>query len=277
MPTFKGCVQAKEISLCPKSLGGGANPHAHVLVLKSLGGGADPKTETPKMPTQAEMDAAAQTVAINKAALMQTTALARMDDVTKAYWLGLDGADAQLAFLEKSAEDQKTEADAAKAAADKKALEEAAAKSGTTPQVLALEKSNGELQIEVAALKAKQVTTDLEKRADTEFKGYPGGSAVVVPLLRAYSTLDQPAREASEAVLKSVAAATLQVTRAFAGRTEADVSKAETAKARIDKAVKELAASAKISEGDAYERVIGMAEFADDIAALDPALTAGQQ
>jgi hypothetical protein len=268
MPKFEGCIQAREISLCPIELGGGANPKAHALVLKSMAAPAATQPENTPMPTEAEKAAAAaQTAAINKAALLQTTAIAAMSDVTKAHFLGLGDPDAQLAFLAKSADEQKAEAEAAKAAADKKALEEEALKSGTTPQVLELMKSNSDLRAEVEALKAKQVDADLEKRAATEFDGFPGGVAAVVPLLKAYAKLDEPARKVSEDMLKAQAAAAKGMTKVFGGRTEEEVSKQAGAQQRINEAVEKYAGENKVSKEIALQKVSELPQFADDVKA----------
>lgn len=260
MPKFEGCVEAKEISLVSVKRGGGANQHAHVLIRKRA---ADPaadgnQVENTEMPTQAE---------ITKAALAMTVAVAKMDDVTKSYWLAL-GEDAQTAFLEKSATDQKTEADTAKAAADRKVAEAEAAKSGKTVEFVALEKSNSELRAEVEALKAKNVESEIEKRADAEFAGYPGGSVAVVPLLKAYAKLDPEARTASEAVLKAQCQTASAMTKALGGRTEEQVSKADAAKSRIEKRAKELATEKSMSFDDAFIAVTELREFAEDVAQL---------
>lgn len=269
MPKFEGCVKGTEISLCPKTKGGGANPHAHVLVLKTLSApGADTKTETIEMSTEAEKAAAAaRTAEINKAAREISNKIAGMSDVTKAYYLALPD-DKQDAFLAKSADEMKVEAETAKAEADKKAAEEEAAKSGVTPQMLALQKSNAALAAEVETLKAAQVERDLEKRAHDEFDGFPGGPAAVVQLLKAYAKLDEPARKASEDLLKAQAATAKQMSKTFGGRTEQDLTKADAAKGRIEEATQKAMVDKKMSREDAWEWVIEQPEYAQDVAAI---------
>lgn len=269
MPKFEGCIEAKEISLCPVNRGGGANQHAHVLMLKSKGQpAADPKVEKTPMPTEAEKAAEAQTAAINKAARDISNKIAGMSDVTKAYYLALDDAK-QDAFLAKTADEMKAEADAAKAAADKVAAEAEAAKSGKTVEFLALEKRADDQAKEIEVLKAAQVQTDLMKRATTEFDGYPGGPEVVVSLLKGYAKLDDDTRVASEAVLKSVAVNAKNATKALGGRNEEDVSKAAAAQTRIDAEVdKRMAADKTLKKSAVWEAVIEDPAFADDVAAI---------
>lgn len=264
MPKFEGCVEAKEISLCPKSLGGGANPHAHVLVLKTLAGGKPTERKTEKTMSGA---AAPSTADVTKAALAVANKIASMNDVTKAHYLAL-GEDEQLAFLEKSSEEQATVAKEAKDAADKKKMEDEAAKAGTTAEVVELRKTNATLTEQVEKLLAKDAERDLEKRADTEFAGYPGGSAAVVPLLKAYAKLPDDVRKASEELLKKQCQAAAVVTRSFGAATEADVSKAAAAQQRIEAAAEKYATDHKVSKAVALEKVSEMREYADDVAAI---------
>lgn len=267
MPKFEGCVEAKEISLTRK----GANQHAHVLIRKNAEpapGDAQPKLETTQM-TDAEKKAAAiaRDLEVSKIALAQTNKIVGMTDVTKAHYLGLD-ADAQLAFLEKSGDDMAKEAEAAKAAAEKTKLEEDAAKSGKTTRELELEKRLDTQSAEIETLKAAQIERDLEKRADAEFAGFPGGSAKVIPLLKAYAKLPEDERKASEDMLKAQCLLATGLTKTFGGRTEEGINKADTAAAKIEKAAKEYQAEHKCSYGDAYEAVTEMPEFAEDVAAI---------
>lgn len=269
MPRYEGCVQAKEISLCPKSLGGGANQHAHVLMLKSLNGGqpvAKPLEKT-EMPAAAAAATAPTAADLQKAALANVNKILGFGEVTKAHYLSLD-EDGQVAFLEKSKEEQDKIATEAKEAADRAAAEAEAAKSGVTPQMLELQKSNQRLTSELEALKAKDVQRDLEKRANDEFAGYPGGAAAVVPLLKAYATLPEDVRKASEDLLRAQAKAARESTSVFGGRSEEDMTKAQGAAKRIEEAAKALATEKNISYGDAYEMVVEKAEFAADVAAL---------
>lgn len=267
MPRFEGCVQAKEISLCPKSLGGGANPHAHVLMLKSLNGGK-PVATTPTEKTDMSGAAAQPTAAeVQKIALANVNKIMLFSEVAKSYYLGLD-EDGQLAFLEKSKDEQEKLASDAKEAADKAKAEEEAKKAGTTTEVLELRKSNDEMRKELDALKAKDVDRDIEKRAAAEFAGYPGGTAAVVPLLKAYATLPEDVRKASEDVLKAQAKAAREATTVFGGRSEEEMSAAHGASKRIEEAAKALAEKDKIPYGDAYEQIVEKAEFAADVAAL---------
>lgn len=259
MPKFEGCVEAKEISLCPVNRGGGANPHAHVLMLKSMTG------KTVETPTEKTTMPAAAAATLTMADVMKAAnKIAAMSDVTKAHYLALPETE-QEAFLEKSTEDQAKIATEAKEAADKKKVEEEAAKTGTTVEVLALQKSNADLRAEMDVLKAKVADSDIAKRADTEFAGYPGGSAVLVPLLKAYSSLPEDVRKASEEMLKAQCRTAVVLTRSFGQPVEQDVTKAQGAQARIQEAVKSYAAENKVTESVALEKVSEKPEFAADV------------
>lgn len=259
MPRFEGCVEAREISLTRK----GANQHAHVLIRKNASGkpGAQPKLETSEMSTPAE---------IAKAATAAAVKIVSMDDVTKSHFLGLS-EDAQVAFLEKSAEDQKKEAEAAKAAADKAAVEAEATKAGTTAREAELQKTLETQRAEIDALKAARAEDVITKRAETEFAGYPGGAKAVLPLLKAYAKLPEDERVASEAVLKAQCTLAANSSTGYGARSEEVVSKAAAAKTRVEEAAKALAAEKKCSYDEAYELVIEKREFADDVAALNEA------
>lgn len=272
MPRFEGCVEAKEISLCPVKRGGGANQHAHVLVRKNAdpSGGPQHKPENKTMPaalTDAEKAAtiAARDLEVSKIALAQTNKVVAMSDVTKAYYLALDET-AQLAFLEKSAEDMATEAKTAAEAVEKKRLEDEAAKSGKTIEVVALEKRLTDQDEIIKGLQAGQAESAIEKRADTEFAGYPGGSAKVIPLLKAYAKLSEEDRKASEAVLKAQCKTGAAAMLTFAGRTEADMNKAASAQQRIDAGVEKMMKdNPGMTKGNAFIAVTELAEFAEDV------------
>lgn len=257
MARMEGCVQAKEISLTRR----GANPHAHVLVLKKLATPAEVKKVETEMPELTQAD-------VTKAALAITNKVFAMSDVAKKHYLALDEA-GQSAFLEKSTAEQEEIAKAASDAAETARVAAEAAKSGITPQVLELQKSNSDLKIEIEALKAGQVERDLEKRADTEFSGFPGGSKAAVERLKSISKLPEGDRKGFEEMMKAQCQLAAASTQAFGGRTEADITKAQSAMARIEKKVVEVMAEKKLERGDAFELVVGLQEFAEDVAAIN--------
>lgn len=263
MPKFEGCKQAKEISLTRK----GANQHAHVLVKKTLGAGAgpanQPEPEKTPMPQAAATDVA-------KTALSMTLAIAKMCDVTKAHFFGLT-EDAQLAFLEKSAEEQKAEAEAAKAEKDRKEAEAEAAKSGKTVEVVALEKRLADQDEIIKSLQAKQLDGELEKRAATEFAGFPGGVEAAVAKLRDISKLPEASRKGFEDMMKAQCDLAKSTTAAFGVRNDVDVSKAEGSKVKLVDAAKALAAQKSISPRDALEQITEKREFAADVEACEAA------
>jgi hypothetical protein len=262
MAHIVGCVEAHELSTCKQ----GANQYAHIILRKSAASkvGA-PIPEKTEMPTEAEKAAAIAEVA--KAARAIANKIASMSDVTKAYYLALDDAK-QDAFLEKSAADQATEAEASKAAKDKAEAEEEARKSGVSASELELRKSNQELRNEIDALKAKDADRDIEKRAVAEFSGYPGGAAELVPLLKSFQALPEDMRKKAEDNLKAVAKAALSSMQVFAGRTEGQMSKAADAQTALMEKAKAYSVEKKVSVEVALEKVSEMAENAELVEAI---------
>lgn len=268
MPKFEGCVQAKEISLCPIELGGGANPHAHVLMLKSMRG---PTASTqPEKTSMTDAEKAAAAAEAQKANLANLNKILLMNDVTKAHYLGLD-ADAQLVFIGKSLEDMTAEAEAAKSAADKAKAEEEAKKSGVTVEVLDLQKTVASQAQIIKELQAGQAQTQLEKRAATEFAGFPGGVAAAVAKLKDLAALPEETRKSFEDMMKAQCTAATTVMRTFGAMSEADVSKVAGAEARLNEAAKKYAEANKCTLSVALEKVSEMREYAADVEALQAA------
>lgn len=171
--------------------------------------------------------------------------IASMNDVTKSYFVGLEESVAE-AFLAKSAADQDSEATTA-AEVNKKAAEEAErAKSGKTARESELEKRLDGQASEIEVLKAKLGDADVEKRANTEFDGYPGGAAVVVPLLKAYAKLPEADRIAAENVLKAHRDLAKSMVGTI-GLTEEEVAKAMPATVELAKKAADLAKSEGIT------------------------------
>lgn len=188
MVKFIGCKKAAPLAITRV----GANPGAHILVTKShKDAPASEPLENPEMSTTAAADA-------QKAQAAAVTKILSMNDVTKAHYLALS-ADDQVTFLEKTADEMNAAAADAKKALDAAAAAAAAAAAGTADTA----KSIGDVRAENDVLKARIDDMDLEKRAEREFDGYPGGVDAVLPLLKAYKTLPDAVRTASEAVLKS--------------------------------------------------------------------------
>lgn len=260
MPNFIGCKEAKEISLTRTP----QNTLAVALLTKS-------KPANPA-PENHEMTAEEITKAATAAAVAAVTKSLAMSDVAKAHLVTLDEA-GQTAFLEKSTADQTAEAEAAKAAKDAAAEAEAAKAAGATATEAALTKSVTDLTALVGDLR-KTITDDrqtaaLEKRARSDFAGFPGGEAAAVEVLK--SVVGLP-----EAVQKSVESGMLaQISAAKAARSvfgftpsEEEIAKAAPATARIEKAAKERAAAKSIPYEEAFTQVIELREFADDVAAM---------
>lgn len=265
MPKFERCKEAHEISL----VRAGANQHAHVLIRKSKKDPANPVVEN-------EMTAEE----IKKAALAAVTeALSKglsMSDVSKAHFLTLN-EDAKAAFLEKSADEQTAEAEKAKADADKAKEAEAAKAKGQTEREAQLEKRHDELVAEIAELKKKDASRDIEAdlekaAADPAYAGYPGGTdALKVVLKTARGLSDETARDAILGLAKNQAqmARTTTVVRGL-NPLDTDLEKKAPATARVEKRVKELMTEKSITrEAAMYELTQDQAYKADVVKALD--------
>lgn len=244
MRVFQGCVEGREIAMTRK----GANPHTQVLVAKTA---PDVPVTTTTEPTDMTPAEVAKTM---------KTALA-FDDVTKAYFLGL-AEDASVAFLAKSADEQKAEAATAKAAADKVIADAEAAKSGKTQADIDLQKRFDAQQVELDALKADRVDRDLEKRARDEFGGYPGGLPVVLPLLKSAAKLPEADRLGVESVLKAQSDFAKRAGGQI-GLGEDEINKAAPAQAELVKKAKEVAAEKHVSEQVAQGMILADPANAD--------------
>jgi hypothetical protein len=238
MRLFKGCLRADEIAMTRR----GANQKdgkglTGALVQKSRSTAPDPQTP----PENPEMD----TAELAKAQAAAVTTILTMDDVQKSHYLGL-APDAQVAFLAKSADDRKIEADAAKSAKDKATAEADAAKAGKTATEVETQKALEDTRKELEAIKseraAEKLDAEISKRARDEFAGYPGGEAKVVELLKAYSGLPEAARKASEDVMKAQCELAKRATGHF-GLSEDEVMKGAPAHAELEKKAKDLMAA----------------------------------
>ena len=200
MPKFERCKEAHEISL----VRAGANPHAHALIRKNRKG-----TEPSPTPEITDMDAAE----IQKAAKTQATAFIvktmKWDDVTKAFFAGLEG-DAAEAFMEKSVDEQMAEAKKAKDALDEKTAKEEAAAKGLTEREAALEKRLAASDARVAELEKRareqEAESEIEKAAMApELKGFPGGKEALMPLIKGIKALPAELQDGQMSLLKSQA------------------------------------------------------------------------
>lgn len=181
MPKFEGCEAGHEISFVKR----GANPHTAILLKKNA-----PSTPAEKAVMDAKM----------------LKALAGMDDVTKTYLVGLDDEKA-VAFVAKAADEQKAEAHAAHDAAEAEKAAKEAKKAGKTAKEAELEKHLSDQATEIADLKKAlaedRATAELEKRANTEFAGYPGGNEKVIPILKAAAAMPEDQRKVIEDQIKA--------------------------------------------------------------------------
>lgn len=258
--TFEGCSQAREISLTRKA----ANTHAVVLVRKTAAAGATSETQ----PEITDMDAAE----IQKAALTQAAAIvaktAVWTDVTRSYFAALP-AESHEAFLAKSAAEQTAEADAAKAAADRKAVEDETAKSGKTARELELEKRIAGQDEIIKGLAQRQADAEIEKRASSEFAGFPGGQAAAVETLKTAKALRDAGNETGAVSIETLMKSQVDMARAgghrYGARADVDTSKSAGARERIDAEATKRAKEKNIPIGDARMSVYEDAAFAADV------------
>jgi hypothetical protein len=234
MATIIGSKDAKEISLCKQ----GKNRQAHVLLRKSVPATPpEPAPDQTLLPENTDMD-----VKIAKR-------IALMNDVTKSYFGGLEDDAVATAFLAKSAVEQDKEASDAKAAADARALEIEAEKSGKTTGELetkkALDAANQRIADLEKADKTRQADTEIEKKArSADFAGFPGGEEKLVPLLKSAAKLPDDERTAYEDVLKAQATMAKKAGSQIGLRTEEDVMKSAPTLFEVNKAAQERAQAA---------------------------------
>lgn len=263
MRLFQGCLRADEIAMTRA----GANSKdgkglTGVLVQKSADK-TDPAPEAKSPPENSDMDAAE----LAKAQASALDVILTMDDVQKSHYLALPTADAKVAFLAKSADERKTEADTAKSAADKVTLEAEAAKAGKSAREVELEKRAADQDKRIADLekadKDRRVDAEIEKRAREEFDGFPGGQAAVVDLLKAYAVLPDEARKASEDVLKGQCELAKRAGSHLGFMSESEIEKAAPAQAELQKKAADVAKRDGVSIQVAKGRVLSDPNEAD--------------
>lgn len=208
MPKFEGCVEGRELAFTRKGANGTpAGGLTTVLVKKSAGDPANPQAEKTPMSEVDASKAAEKIIAdATKAATTAVSSILAMNDVTKAHFLAMPD-DAKTTFLAKSADDQKTEAETAKKAADDKIAAEDAAKAGKTAKEAELEKTVRDQGAEIADLRkavdSGREERDLEKRAREEFGGFPGGDAKAIERLKSIGKLPEADRQPLYDLMKS--------------------------------------------------------------------------
>jgi colicin import membrane protein len=226
-----GTKEAKELSIVRH----GANQHSHVLITKNLS------------PAPKPVPASKSGLLENDQMDFETMkALLGMNDVTKAYFVGLSDEATAKAFLAKSEADRDAEAVAAKTKADDAAKAEAdkadASKSDADKLKSQLADTQKALDDMRAERTAEKRESELEKAANSaDFDGYPGGSEAVLALLKAYDGLPAAARDTSVAALKAQASLAKSVgTSEYGARDEAglaDLAKKAPASAEVEKGV----------------------------------------
>lgn len=254
-----GCTEAHELSTCKQ----GANQHAHIILRKSM---TPPENPQPVVTEKTDMDA----VAIQKAAKAIALKLASLSEVAKSYVASLDDA-AQDAILEKSAIEIEAVAKSAADEAKRMADEEEARKSGKTPEFIELQKSNQALRQELDALKAKDAIRDIEKRAATEFAGFPGGPVEAAKQLQDIAGLPEDARKRVETMMKAQCQTASAMLKGIGIATEQDLTKAQTAQKRLSDAVDAYVVEKKVSRSVAVEKVSELREHAADVEAVTEA------
>ena len=191
---FTRCIKAKPLALTPD----GSNPGAHALVIRSAPEGA---AQTP-----AHQQNSSETTEMDKAALFRSTrAVALMDEVTRAYFGGLD-EEKGTAFLERTPEEQKAEAAEAKRVADAAASADAARAAGATEREIALQRELDDLKARDVARTAKDAERDMiDLSRSKDFDGFPGGEVKVLETLRSIAGLTPAQQEPTLALMRSQA------------------------------------------------------------------------
>lgn len=248
---FTGCVKATELALTRV----GSNSGAHALVTRSAPNAAQSNT-----PENTDMDPKAV------ARLIATSA--SWDDVTRSHYASLP-EDAQVAFLERSADEQKAEATEAKRKVDEAATAEAARKAGVTEGEMALQRKLDAQDAEIAALKAKDAERSLlDVARSDDFKGYPGGAEKVVEALRNVAGQPEVVQNTVRDALKQAAAAARATGMTLGHSDVTDVTRGavDAARKRIEDATDALVASRNIERSVAWERVTEDPKYAADVA-----------
>lgn len=248
---FTTCLNATELALTRA----GSNPGSHMLVTRSA-----PADQSANTPENTDMDPKAV------ARLIATSA--SWDDVTRSHYAGLS-EDAQVAFLERTADEQKTEAAEAKRKVDEAASAEAARKAGVTEGELALQRKLDEKDSRIAALEAKDAERSLMDVARSDdFKGYPGGAEAVAVALRNVAGQPEVVQTTVRDALKQAATAARATGMTLGHSDISDVTRGavEAARKRIDDATDALVTERKIERSAAWEKVTEDPKFAADVA-----------
>lgn len=238
MGHIAACLEAHELTSCKQ----GANEHAHMILLKAMKGPKDKSSASPQPsgdPAMPDLDAAAITKAATEQATSMIAKTILWNDVTKAHFGALVG-EAQSTFLAKTAEEQNAEAAAAKKVIDDAITADAAKAAGVTAETLELRKTVATQSEQLKALQDKDAERDLQKRASTEFDGYPGGADVLVPLLKSAAGLPADQKKTFEAGLLATAVAA-KASTAQVSLTVDEVNKTMPASAEIEKVASERA------------------------------------
>ncbi len=202
--------------------------------------------------------------------LQREVAVLKMAPAIRKHYDGL-AADAQTAFLAKSAEDQQAEVDGANAADPvvHKCLDGTEIRKSDGAGALAMAKRADALSKEVGELREARVGDSVEKRARSEFPNVALGTATA--MLKSAATLGEDT-DAGKDVLKSLAAMNKGASHLFksVGTTEAPEVSGDIAKARQDynAEVAKVAREDKIGRADAMSKV--RAERPDLFAAAFP-------
>lgn len=247
-----GVITAREVSLTKD----GAHPIAHALITKS------------RSATEPDMD-----VIIAKA-------IAGFTPETNAHFLTLSDTD-MTAFLAKSKEEQAADVEKAKKpppfvkkdddAADMKKSIADIVRSVVGEVTAPLMGEIAELKRSNEALAAKDLErsrdVDLERRAASEFSGYPGGATKAVSMLKSIAGLNEAERADVEKSMKAQIELARRGGMSFA-LTEDELARAAPASTELARKAKELSKSKGMSESEA------MAELGQDPSNSDLVLAA---
>ena len=168
------------------------------------------KMEEEKAQREGEMKKLAEEVAGLKKSNERLETISKLSADERAHFDGIEGAEAQDAFLAKDAEGRKAEiGEARKAAADSdpvvfKSRNGTEFRKSDGAAVIALAKRNDEQEAKIEKMERERETARLEKRATEDFSHLPGDVATRAALVKAVESIED--EEVRKNALESITA-----------------------------------------------------------------------
>jgi len=237
---------------------GEAQGHAHEIGLMTKDATAKEHTMPEKKPTA---DAVTQEAfdALQKRAERSDKILALSED-HRSHLYTLKGAEAQDAFLEKSA-DERTSELATIAAGDPvvfKAADGTEFRKSDDPRLVKMAKEREADRKELMLEKAARQNAELAKRVADDFGHLPGEPAVKVALLKAVEGISDP--DARKAALETLKASDAGIGEAMVRSGTSTPAVTNDAEAELEKLATEKAAKDSIPFVKAYDQVLNTAK-----------------